>query len=121
MIISLDRSELCLKNGQLLHLNQAAGVAIRCLAGTIWITSPGEITDVFLDPGTRHVIRSRRLVLVESIGDGRVCLELPALRPEATQWPGPFSRLIKNTWLVLRRKPGVSRRGRAASVPGFPA
>lgn len=100
MIISLDRNELCLKNGHLLRLNQAAGVAIRCQAGTIWITSPGEITDVFLDPGTRHVIRSHGLVLIESVGDGKVCLELPAQAHEAYRRPDWLLRLVKNSPLA---------------------
>lgn len=121
MFISLDCSELSLKNGQLLRLSQAAGVTIRCLAGTIWITSPGEIEDIFLDTGMHHVIRSPGLVLIESVGDGRVCLESPGPGHEANRWSGLLIRLMKRAWQALRRKPGISRTGRAASATGFPA
>ena len=77
MNIKLGNSELCLRPGQPLGLRGAAGLGIRCIAGTVWITSPGEPTDIFLEAGGFHRIRGPGLTLVESLGDGRIGLEWP--------------------------------------------
>lgn len=111
MKIDLGSGELCLRHGQPLRLVRAAGVLVDCLAGTIWITVTGEPADVFLQAGQSYRIRDRGLALIESIGDGRVRLRIAD--------DGLPARL-------LRQKPPaggmvLSRTGRAASAPGFPA
>lgn len=111
MKIDLGSGELCLRHGQPLRLVRAAGVLVDCLAGTIWITVAGEPADIFLLAGQSYRIRDRGLALIESIGDGRVRLRIAD--------DGLPARL-------LRQKPPaggmvLSRTGRAASAPGFPA
>lgn len=75
MKIDLVSSELHLTNCDPIRLTMACGVRIRCVGGTIWITTPDRIADIFLELGESHLIDSQGLVLVESINDGRVCLE----------------------------------------------
>lgn len=120
MKIGLGCNELYLREGQPLRLNDAGGVVIRCIAGTIWITMPGEISDIFLGPGARQMIRGRGPVLIESIGDGRIGLELAVQGHPANQHTGWLFRLIRTTSVVLRQRCGISRTDPAASVPGFP-
>lgn len=67
--------EIDLRDGRLLRLADAAGMRIRCLHGTIWITSAGEPADRFIQAGESHLIGRNGLSLVESIGNGRIRLE----------------------------------------------
>jgi alkanesulfonate monooxygenase SsuD/methylene tetrahydromethanopterin reductase-like flavin-dependent oxidoreductase (luciferase family) len=114
MKIDLGSGELCLRHGQPLRLARAAGVRVDCLAGQIWITVTGEPADHFLQPGQSYRISDQGLALIESIGEGRVRLEMA--QRENGGW---FDRL-------LRQKPlaggmVLSRTDQAASVPDFPA
>jgi hypothetical protein len=114
MKIDLGSGELCLRHGEPLRLVRAAGLRVDCLAGNIWITVAGEPADVFLRAGECYRIKKRGVALIESIGEGRVHLEMA--QPAAAGW---VDRL-------LRQQPPVggielSRTGRAASAPGFPA
>lgn len=120
MKIGLGCNELYLREGQPLRLNDAGGVVIRCIAGTIWITMPGEISDIVLEPGACQEIQGRGLVLIESIGDGRIGLELPAQGHPVKQHTDWLFRLLRATSDALRQRCGISRTDPAASVPGFP-
>jgi hypothetical protein len=90
MKIDLVSSELCLTNSNPIRLTKARGVRIRCISGTIWITTPDKFADTFLEVGESCLIDSRGLVLIESINDGRVRLEIEAQRHllmELLAWP----------------------------------
>lgn len=114
MKIDLGSGELCLRHGKPLRLVRAAGLRVDCLAGNIWITVAGESADVFLRAGECYRIKNRGLALIESIGDGRVRLQMTP--PAAGGW---LDRLLR------QKNPGggigLSRTGRVASAPGFPA
>ena len=113
MKIDLSSGELCLKNGIPLRLARASGLRIDCLSGKIWITETGEAADIFLTAGESYWIASQGLALIESIGDGRVRLVL--VRPAG----GWLSRLVRQQNSASAM--ALSRTGRAASAPGFPA
>lgn len=114
MKIDLGSGELCLRHGQPLRLVRATGVLVDCLSGTIWITVAGEPADVFLQAGQSYRIKSRGLALIESIGEGRVRLRIAQFADDG--WPARLLRQkIPAGGMVL------SRTGRAASEPGFPA
>ena len=113
MKIDLGSGELCLRHGMPLRLVRAAGLRIDCLAGNIWITVAGEAADIFLMAGDSYRITGQGLALIESIGNGQVRLAMA--RP-----PGGWMRKL------VRQKHAagamvLSRTGRAASAPGFPA
>ncbi|UCV30069.1 DUF2917 domain-containing protein [Ferribacterium limneticum] len=76
MKIDLVSSELCLTNGNPIRLTKACGVRIRCISGTIWITLPDRLADIFLGAGESYLIDAQGLVLVESINEGRVRMEI---------------------------------------------
>jgi hypothetical protein len=113
MKIDLGSGELCLRHGVPLRLVGAAGLCIDCQGGKIWITEAGEAADIFLMAGDSYRIAGQGLALIESIGDGRVRLAMA--RPNG----GWLAKLVrpKNTAGALV----LSRTGRAASAPGFPA
>jgi hypothetical protein len=113
MKIDLGSGELCLRHGITLRLVRAAGLRIDCLGGKVWITEAGEAADIFLAAGESYRIAGQGLALIESIGDGRVRLTMA--RP-AVGWLTMLVR-PKNTAGALV----LSRTGRAASAPGFPA
>ncbi|MBS1130212.1 MAG: hypothetical protein H6R16_1214 [Proteobacteria bacterium] len=86
MKIDLVSSELYLTNSDPIRLSRARGVRIRCVGGTIWITTPDRLADIFLELGESHLIDSQGLVLVESVSDGRVCLERERQSNGLTDW-----------------------------------
>lgn len=121
MNIKLGNSELCLRPGQPLGLRGAAGLGIRCIAGTVWITSPGEPTDIFLEAGGFHCIQGPGLTLVESLGEGRIGLTWPEHESEGKRWLAAPGRRLKDWAAMLGRKPAISRTARVASAAGSPA
>lgn len=122
MHIDLGSGELCLRHGEPLRLARASGLRINCLAGNIWITVAGEPADVFLMPGQSYRIKGQGLALIESIGAGRVRLEMARPAGNAARWfnwlPRPTATASGNAFF---RPALLSRTGRAASAPGFPA
>lgn len=86
MNIDLGSGEVCLRPGQLVRIAQASGLRIRCMAGTIWITVAGEPLDVILAPGLAYRITSQGLTLIESIGEGRVRLEMASSAHRTGRW-----------------------------------
>lgn len=113
MKIDLGSGELCLRHGDPLRVVRAAGLRIDCLGGKIWITVAGETADIFLMAGESYRITGQGLALIESIGDGRVRL---AMARPACGW---LSRLVRQQNSASAM--ALSRTGRAASAPGFPA
>lgn len=97
MKIDLVSSELCLTDSNPIRLTKARGVRIRCISGTIWITTPDKFADTFLEVGESCLIDSRGLVLIESVNDGRVRLETDAQRNARTE----LLKWLKN--LCIRR------------------
>lgn len=79
-------AEYELKEAQLFSLSKAQGRRIECLAGRTWITVQGESSDFMLRPGNVFVVPNNGLVLIESIGPGKLRLK-PAL-PAQSAWRG---------------------------------
>lgn len=75
MEIDLRSGEVCLQDNQPVRLNGARGLRVTCTAGTIWITQTGVAEDIFLHPGQSYLVSNDALVLVESIGGGKVRFE----------------------------------------------
>lgn len=80
MKIDLGSGEICLKDNQPLRLDDARGLRIECIAGTVWITEVAMPDDVFLLPGQSHRITGNGLSLIEGVGGGRIRLEAPRRR-----------------------------------------
>lgn len=84
--------EIVLRQGQPIRLNDAAGIRVRCLRGTVWITVASEPDDVFLGAGQSYLIPRNGLSLVERIGNS--CVQLEKRRPEG-KLNGWFTGLIR--------------------------
>lgn len=113
MKIDLGSGELCLRHGVPLRVARAAGLRIDCLGGKIWITVAGEAADIFLMAGDSYRITGQGLALIESVGDGWVRL---AMARPAGGW---LARLVRQKNAADAMV--LSRTGRVASAPGFPA
>jgi hypothetical protein len=74
MKINLQSREICLRENQPLRLERARGQRICCTAGILWVTLSGEQNDIFLRNGEWLDIADDGLVLIESIGLGRMHL-----------------------------------------------
>ena len=77
MEIDLRSGEVCLQHNQPVRLSDAHGLRVICTAGTIWITVPGETSDIFLNAGQSYRICCNQLALVESVGSGKIRLKNP--------------------------------------------
>ena len=120
MNIDLGSGELCLRHGEPIRIARAPGLRVSCVAGMIWITVAGEPSDVFLSPGQSWRINGQGLALIESIGAGRVRLEMTRPAGGAGQWLAWFARRAATAGSRVCPA-SFSRTGRAASAPGFPA
>ena len=69
-----------LNGSGLLRLDAAKGAEVRVLFGTVWLTEPGRLDDVFATSGDVIVLDHGGQVLVESQGFAR--LLVPAARPQ---------------------------------------
>ena len=74
MKIELTSQEICLADSRPLRIEQARGQRITCTAGTLWITETGIACDIFLAAGETHEVQTNGLLLVESVGNGRMLL-----------------------------------------------
>jgi hypothetical protein len=94
-----------LHGGELLRLDAAAGAQVRVLFGTIWLTEPGRLDDVFAAGGDEVVLHRGGRVLLEAQRFARVIV--PAARPQS-----------KLADVIARLRAGV---GRLLPVPAFTA
>ena len=64
--------------GELLRLEGARGMEVRCEAGHLWITEEAQPDDVWLAPGQRVRLAGDGLALVEAKQRARVRVVAPA-------------------------------------------
>ena len=75
---SMAKRELFLQHNRPMRIGTTgAAVMVRCLAGTVWLTSSRQAGDVFLQAGESFTLDGYGLTLVEGLGDARVVLEPP--------------------------------------------
>lgn len=108
MLGRLNSGEITLADNQPFSLRHGRGRSIVCTGGTIWITVAGNPEDIFLRCGERHEIRRNGLVIVESIGNGRIHIEQ---RCRASVWQRLFG------WSVLAHPGKKARRLAIACLP----
>ena len=66
-----------LHGGELLRLDAAAGAQVRVLFGTVWLTEPGRLGDVFAASGDEVILNGRGPALLEAQGFARVIVPAP--------------------------------------------
>jgi hypothetical protein len=104
MKIDLGAGELCLYDNKPFRLSAADGIVVRCVAGKLWITVQGVTEDIHLAAGQGYRIPGCGLVLIESIGNGRMRLEKSAARMES-----PVPSYLSSIWQQLCRSLGSDR------------
>lgn len=79
-MVCLDtRAEIHIPRGGVIRLDDAAGTAVRCLAGAVWITLERDGRDILLEPGGGFVIDRGGLSLVCAVaGPAAVAVGGPA-------------------------------------------
>lgn len=78
MWMQLQRRELlCLPGGQ--------GLAVSCLAGSLWITQHGDRKDVVLEPGEALELDRPGMAVVQALSCARLAVGCLA---QADQWVG---------------------------------
>ncbi len=66
--------ECCLAKGELIRLGGGnGGLVLRCIAGTVWITS-GNGADYLVPAGKRFEIPPRQIAVVEALEGAEFCL-----------------------------------------------
>ncbi|MBA3033905.1 MAG: DUF2917 domain-containing protein [Gammaproteobacteria bacterium] len=70
--------ELALQHNRPLRIEAIEGVVlVKCVAGTVWLTSADRPGDVFLRAGESLAVHGYGLTLIEALGAARVVLQPP--------------------------------------------
>ncbi len=67
MRLATDTAVLELQPGQILTLDDAAGISVRARCGTVWITEEGVLADYVLSAGENRVIANDGRTLVQAM------------------------------------------------------
>jgi len=70
--LAADAVSLALARGDLVRLDAAVGVEVRCEQGRAWITEEAYPGDIWLAPGERAILRGNGVALLEGHGPTRV-------------------------------------------------
>jgi hypothetical protein len=86
----LEERSIRLATGRTLRLRGAAGWAVTCCAGTVWITQEGDPRDIFLQAGESFTLDRTGLALVH------------ALKGFEDIWRGNTGMTVVNLWETAR-------------------
>jgi hypothetical protein len=75
MNLSLDRSTLALDSGQVVSLDDAAGIRISARYGVVWITYEDSRKDVILQTGESIVLAKDGRTVVQALQPAFVTLQ----------------------------------------------
>lgn len=67
MRLKLASSKVALESGQVLTLDDAAGVHIRPSGAKVWVTEEGDFSDFVVNPGEDFVISRAGRTVVQAI------------------------------------------------------
>lgn len=67
MHLNLATSRICLESGQIVSLDNAAGVHIRPTKSQVWVTEEGDCTDFVVSPGEDFVVSNPGRTIVQAI------------------------------------------------------
>lgn len=77
MRTDLPRFELKLPKNSVFNLPDAAGIAIECEQGSLWITLDDDPRDIVLVPGERFASSEHRRALVSALEPSRIAVAMP--------------------------------------------
>ncbi len=105
-----------LQRGQLLRLDATRGDRVQVLFGTVWLTEPRRLDDVFAASGEEVVLDHGGRVLLEAQGFARVIVSAPKPRPTFAALVAQLRQLTRHS-LPAPTYSTLSRKRRAA--PSF--
>ncbi len=82
MKVNLTQTQLSLEPGSVLALTDAVGVALRCEAGRLWLTTPDQPGDHILDAGMSFPVTGRGKLVLEAMEASRLSMQRPARTTE---------------------------------------
>lgn len=100
--IAAERFSMRLGAGQVLRLHDAAGWAIACRSGSIWITQEADTRDVFLDAQDSFTLDRSGLALILARQDSAVGIRQPAGGQSpgtSAACPAPVPDSARDLWL----------------------
>jgi hypothetical protein len=87
MVLTVDSPQFALEPGEVLTLDDAAGVRILARAGTVWITEEDDIEDHIVTAGDALVIAKSGRTVVQALAPSWISIRqsvLPANDPTQT-------------------------------------
>jgi hypothetical protein len=83
MQTDLKLAAITLPHHALHHLDDARGMLVSCLTGTLWVTQQGDARDIVLEAGDDALIERDGLTLIAALDDARFVLTTPVQLPAA--------------------------------------
>lgn len=83
MKTDLPRFTVDLPRHSIFTLPDAAGIAIDCESGSVWVTLDNDLRDIVLAPGERFTGVAHRRALVSALEPSRIAVSVP--RPALAQ------------------------------------
>jgi hypothetical protein len=78
-----ERVSMRLGAGQQLRLQDAAGWAVVCLRGSLWLTQEADTRDVFLDAGDNFMLDRNGVALILARQESQLAIRPPAANRQA--------------------------------------
>ncbi len=97
MKLNPDRDILDLQRYDILRLRDAAGVAVECRRGLLWVTQEGDNRDVIVSAGQNVRLSQDGVTLVEALESATLTLEGCSAELGIRQPPSLSSDLIAST------------------------
>jgi hypothetical protein len=86
MSVRADATLIYLKAKQLVDLNDAQGLSIASVRGTVWITQSNDVRDIVLEPGDSFELDRPGLALVTAMTDATLMVTAAATaKPRQTR------------------------------------
>src|SRR5262245_41719205 len=67
MQVELRQANIALDAHRVLSLTDAAGAEVAVVAGHVWLTTDGDLRDIFLAPGEAHSIERPGLTVINAV------------------------------------------------------
>jgi phenylpyruvate tautomerase PptA (4-oxalocrotonate tautomerase family) len=106
MQMGLAHANIALEARHAMSLTDAAGAEVAVLKGQVWLTTDGDLRDIFLAPGEIHAIRRGGLTLINAVESSVLHVQAP--RPARPWW----KRWLVNVWDALAAAGEARARGR---------
>ena len=94
MKTDLDLSAISLNQGQLRRVQDAKGLCVQCLRGTLWLTQESDPRDVILEAGDTFTIERNGASYLQALSDSSFLLLRRCEPPETVRQLGERSPTV---------------------------